>query len=138
MRCSFVHRREDVCGDSCGDRRMIQIDHFQVNGLLFAGGDSLSDMIKNCTGEHQPLRKMMEVAEVQMPAKDTGPAVRKTKVVSVVGDAKWIWSMMGCIVNWLRPLLSGPFPRAALLQKVWIPAVYDREFYKAIVDLDEV
>ena len=76
-------------------------------------------------------------SQVIMPAKDTGPPVRTTKVVSVVGDAKWIWSIMGCIVNWLRPLLSGPFPRTALLQSVWIPSVYDREFYRSICELDD-
>ena len=72
-----------------------------------------------------------------MPVKDTGPRVRTTRVVTVVGDAKWIWSIMGCITNWLRPLLSGPFPRAALRKQVWIPSVYDREFYRSICQLDD-
>ena len=72
-----------------------------------------------------------------MPVNDTGPRVRTTEVVSVVGDAKWLWSMMGSIVNWLRPLLSGPFPRAALQKQVWLPSVYDRDFYRSICELDD-
>ena len=81
----------------------------------------------------------MNVVDIQvtMPASDQGPDVRTTKVVSIVGDAKWIWSIMGAVVNWLRPLLSGPFPRAAMLDRVWLPSVYDRDFYRAICELDD-
>lgn len=77
------------------------------------------------------------VLQVIMPESDTGPKERISSVVSMVGDAKWIWSMMGCVVNWVRLLLSGPFPRASMLQECWIPAVYDREFYSEVVRLDE-
>ena len=55
-----------------------------------------------------------------MPTADTGPDVRRTKIVSIVGDAKFLWSIMGCVVNWLRHLLSGPFPRSAMLKRAWI------------------
>ena len=118
-------------------REGVQSAHSQVPGLLWAGGDSLAEMILNCMGESEPLRKLLRPHLVHMPEKDTGPDTRKTKVVSIVGDAKWIWSLMGAIVNWIRPLLSGPFPREVLQKDVWIPAVYDRKFYQDIVKLEE-
>ena len=44
---------------------------------------------------------------------------------------------MGVIVNWIRPLLSDPFPGEVLQKDLWIPTVYDREFYQTIVKLEE-
>ena len=82
-------------------REGVQSGHSQLPGLLWAGGDSLLEMIANCMGEHEPLKQLLEQHVVKMPANDTGPNVRKTKVVSVVGDTKWIWSLMGVVVNWL-------------------------------------
>ena len=116
-------------------REGVQSAHTLIPALLWVGGDSLKEMLLNCMGDSEPLRNLLSTRQVAMPTKDGG-GQRATKVVGIVGDAKFIWSMMGCIVNWLRPLLSGPFSRAVMLHRRWIPAVYDRQFFKSIVQLD--
>lgn len=67
---------------------------------------------------------------------DAGPQIRSTEIVGIVGDAKFVWSYMVCVVNWVRPLLSGPFPRVVMRHRYWIPAVYDKQFYKDMFELD--
>ena len=45
-------------------REGVQSAHSQIPALLWAGGDSLREMIENCMGEHEPLRKIMETHRV--------------------------------------------------------------------------
>ena len=47
-------------------REGVQSAHSQVNALMWAGGDSLSDMLEHCSGEHKPLHKMMEQQQVSL------------------------------------------------------------------------
>ena len=46
-------------------REGVQSAHSQVPALLWAGGDSLQEMIDNCMGEHEPFRKMMQAHRVR-------------------------------------------------------------------------
>ena len=55
------------------------------------------------------------------------------KVVALVGDSKWIWSVFGVVQNWSRPVASGPFTtKQANKPGVHLPTVYDRQFYQDV------
>lgn len=50
-----------------------------------------------------------------------------------MGDSKWLWSIFGFVVNWKRPIASGPFTREQVNEPgVHVPVVYDRQFYRDV------
>ena len=70
---------------------------------------------------------------VKMPMEYPGAAQRIAKVVALVGDSKWIWSVFGVVQNWTRPVATGPFTTTQVNEAgVHMPVVYDRQFYRDI------
>lgn len=45
-------------------REGVQSAHSQVNAMMWAGGDSLKEMIENCSGEHEPFQKLLRAQQV--------------------------------------------------------------------------
>ena len=99
---------------------------------MWAQGDSLKAHLEN-VGYELLQRYTTNDFVVRMPAEYPGLRERIAKVVALVGDSKWIWSIMGVIQNWTRPLSSGPFTTAQANEPgVHIPVVFDRQFYRDI------
>ena len=48
-------------------REGVQSAHSLIPALFWAGGDSLKELLDNCTGEHQPLQKVLQIHRVRMP-----------------------------------------------------------------------
>ena len=46
-------------------REGVQSAHTLVNGMLWAAGDSLKDMRENCTGPHEPMKKLLQHHQVR-------------------------------------------------------------------------
>lgn len=86
----------------------VQSAHAQVSYLAWAKGDSLNETLENAGYE---LLQKYTTSEfpVRMPEEYPGLETRMAKVVAMVGDSKWLWSVFGFIVNWKRPVATGPF-----------------------------
>ena len=110
----------------------VQSAHAQIPFLMWASGDDLNSHMQNA-GYDLIQKYTTNEFVVRMPAAYPGARTRMAKVVSLVGDSKWIWSVFGVIQNWTRPVATGPFTREQInVPGVHAPVVYDREFYRDI------
>ena len=110
----------------------VQSAHGQIPFFMWAQGDTLQSHLENVGYE---LLQRYTTAEfpVRMPAEYPGARERIAKVVALVGDSKWIWSVFGVIQNWIRPVATGPFTVDQVNEPgVHLPVVYDRQFYQDI------
>lgn len=110
----------------------VQSAHAQIPYLLWAKGDSLQSHLENA-GYKLLQRYTTSEFVVKIPEEYPGASERIAKVVALVGDSKWIWSVFGVIQNWSRPVSSGPFTTTQVNKVgVHMPVVYDRHFYRDI------
>ena len=96
----------------------VQSAHSQVPYFTWAKGDTLTDQLKNAGYELIQKYTTNEFV-IRMPAEYPGARQRIAKVVALVGDSKWLWSVFGVVQNWVRPVASGPFTKA----QVYAPSV---------------
>ena len=89
----------------------VQSAHAQIPYFTWANGDTLKDQLKNAGYELMQKYTTNEFA-IRMPAEYPGARQRIAKVVALVGDSKWLWSVFGVVQNWTRPVASGPFTTA--------------------------
>ena len=89
----------------------VQSAHAQIPYFTWAKGDTLQDQLKNAGYDLMQKYTTNEFA-IRMPAEYPGARQRIAKVVALVGDSKWLWSVFGVVQNWARPVASGPFTTA--------------------------
>lgn len=86
----------------------VQSAHAQIPFFLWSKGDDLQSHLQNA-GHELLQRYTTNEFVVRMPTEYPGAARRIAKVVALVGDSKWIWSVFGVVQNWRRPVATGPF-----------------------------
>ena len=106
--------------------------------MLYAEGDEVSQLRRSCSDE-------AIASLVRMTRKiHIGTEVKNLVLRGIVGDTKFIWSVMGTAVtkDWSRPIGSNPFRREQYCFVdddgnclAWAPVVFTTDFKRKIIQL---